>query len=85
MVFPAPFRAKFESSIALGSEQSSSFSSTAGNFTVFNHAARLTSLPFQTVQTNCSTKVAIGREYSDAALGCLVIIGHITHMVSFPF
>lgn len=61
------------------------FSSMAGNFAAFNHTAHLTSLPFQTVQTNCSTKAAIGREYSEAALGCSVVIGHITHMVSFPF
>lgn len=84
-VFPAPIRAKFERRITLGGKQSSSFSWTAGNFAAFNHAAHLTSLPFQSVQTNCSTKGAIGREYSGAALGCSAVIGHITHMVSFPF
>lgn len=68
-----------------GKKQSFFFSPTAGHFSVFNHCAYLTSLPFQTVQTNCSTKVAIGREYSEAGLGCSVLIGHITHMVSFLF
>jgi len=80
----AVFPTKFESRITLGRKQSFFFSSTAGNFAAFNHAARLTSLPFQTAQASCSTKVVIGREDSEAALGCSVVTGHITHMISFP-